>query len=68
MVGGVAISFDNFRPFWLALGVLVARLSAPEEEVGAQSPPGASSLPNLWEQESLRPRGLRRGSRWGERG
>jgi len=68
MVGGVAISFDNFRPFWLALGVLVARLSAPEEEVGAQSPPGASSLPTLWEQESLRPRGLRRGSRWGERG
>lgn len=28
MVGGLAVSLDNFRPFWLAVGVLAAVLSA----------------------------------------
>jgi O-antigen ligase len=28
MVGGLAVSLDNFRPFWLAVGMLAAVLSA----------------------------------------
>ncbi|MFB3880274.1 MAG: O-antigen ligase family protein [Armatimonadota bacterium] len=27
MVGGLAVSLDNFRPFWLVIGVLAAQLS-----------------------------------------
>ncbi len=37
MVGGLAISLDNFRPFWLALGVLSAQLMATHTYAGAAS-------------------------------
>ena len=34
-VGGLAISLDNFRPFWLAIGVLVAQLGSGQTYQGA---------------------------------
>jgi len=46
LVGGLAVSLDNFRPFWLAIGALVAQLSlaasyratAVAARAGARSP------------------------------
>lgn len=32
LVGGMAVSLDNFRPFWLVVGLLVAGLTATERE------------------------------------
>jgi hypothetical protein len=34
LVGGLAVSLDNFRPFWLAVGVLAAVLSATGSHQG----------------------------------
>jgi O-antigen ligase len=36
LLGGMAVSFDNYRPFWLATGVLVAQLAAYERSRSAQ--------------------------------
>ncbi len=35
LLGGLAVSFDNFRPFWLVAGLLSGRLSLPP---GAPAP------------------------------
>ncbi len=43
LVGGLAVSLDNFRPFWLAVGVLAARLTASRGRVA----PAVSARPGL---------------------
>lgn len=47
LLGGLAVSFDNFRPFWLVAGLLSGRLSLP---AGASaSPPAPATAPRLLE-------------------
>jgi hypothetical protein len=45
MVGGLAVSFDNFRFFWLAIGVLVAQLAVQEQARRART--------QAWEPETV---------------
>jgi O-antigen ligase len=42
LVGGLAVSLDNFRPFWIAVGVLAAHLTASENYQGAVTAARAS--------------------------
>ncbi len=42
LVGGLAVSLDNFRLFWVSVGVLVAQLMVPSPE--GPPPRGAGSL------------------------
>ena len=44
LVGGLAISLDNFRLFWLAVGVLVAKLAT---ETRAERVRAQRSLPSI---------------------
>jgi hypothetical protein len=37
MVGGLAVSFDNFRFFWLSIGVLVAQLAVQAHRARAEA-------------------------------
>jgi O-antigen ligase len=37
MVGGLAVSLDNFRPFWLAVGALVAVLAGARDDAAGSA-------------------------------
>ncbi len=42
LAGGLAVSFDNFRPFWLIVGLLSGRLSLPPGASAPRHTPGGA--------------------------
>jgi O-antigen ligase len=68
LVGGIAVSLDNFRFFWLALGALVGRLSVCSASQTTPSPDAgltrAGARMHSASEDMRRPTGERPRMRW----